>query len=43
MLFDLLLRGRVDGPEGGLDDDVGYEGAVERGAETWDGGVSGVG
>ena len=35
VLFDFLLGGRVDGSDRRLDDDIGYEGAVDWGAETW--------
>lgn len=35
MLLDLLFGGRVDDSDVGLDDDVGYEGAVGGGTETW--------
>lgn len=43
VLFDLLFRGGVDDSEIGLNDDVGYEGAVDGGTETWDFGVSVIG
>lgn len=43
MLFEFLFGGRVDNSEVGLDDNVGYEGAVGRGTETWSFGVSETG
>ena len=43
VLFDLFLGGRVDDSDDGLDDDVGYEGAVDWGAETWIAVVNGMG
>ena len=40
VLFDFLFGGRVDGSDEGLDDDVGYEGAVDGSTKTWIFGVS---
>lgn len=35
MLFDFLFGGCVDDSDVGLHDDVGHEGAVDGGTETW--------